>query len=88
MKFDEDSKKINKRVNDIKGKIKFMKNILDYSYPAFMIEKIKMRGKELQKNKSEEKLTPFEKQKNIIKKRNIPRTKYLQKYLKVFPINA
>ena len=88
LKFDEDSKKINKRVNDIKGKIKFMKNILDYSYPAFMIEKIKMRGKELQKNKSEEKLTPFEKQKNIIKKRNILRTKYLQKYLKVFPINA
>ena len=88
LKFDEDSKKINKRVNDIKSKIKFMKNILDYSYPTFMIKMIKMRGKELQKNKSEEKLTPFEEKINIIKKRNARRTKYLQKYLKIFPIIA
>jgi hypothetical protein len=86
LKFDEDSKKIKKRVNDIKDKIKFMKSIMDYSYPTFMITKIKAWGRQLQKNKTEEKLTPFEEQKNIIKNRNILRTKYLQKNLQVFPI--
>ena len=88
LKFDEDSEKIKKRVDDIKTKIKFMKSVMDYSYPTFIISKIKGRGKELQNNKSEEKLTPSEEQKNIIKNRNILRTKYLQKDLQVFPIIA
>ena len=86
LRFDEDSEKIKERVNVIKTKIKFMKNIMDYSYPSFMLTKIKIWGKELKKNKTEEKLTPFEEQKNIIKNRNILRTKYLQKNLKVFPV--
>jgi len=43
-------------------------------------------GKELQKNKTEEKLTPFEEQKNIIKNRNILRTNYFQKNMQVFPV--
>ena len=85
LRFDEDSEKIKERVNVIKTKIKFMKNIMDYSYPSFMLTKIKVWGKELQKNKTEEKLTPFEEQKNLIKNRNILRTNYLQKNLKVFP---
>ena len=88
LKYDEDSKKINKRVNDIKTKIKFMKSVMDYSYPTFMLTKIKIWGKELQKNKTEEKLTPFEEQKNKIKNRNILRNKYLQKCLQIFPIIA
>ena len=86
LRFDEDSEKIKERVNVIKTKIKFMKNIMDYSYPSFMLTKIKVWGKELQKNKTEEKLTPFEEQKNLIKNRNILRTNYLQKNLKVFPV--
>ena len=86
LKYDEDCKKIKKRVDDIKTKIKFMKSVMDYSYPTFMIKKIKVWGKELQKNKSEEKITPSEEQKNKIKNRNILRTKYLQQNLQVFPI--
>ena len=86
LRFDSDSEKIKERVNDIKTKIKFMKNIMDYSYPNFMLTKIKVWGKELQKNKTEEKLTPFEEQKNIIKNRNILRTNYFQKNFKVFPV--
>ena len=85
LRFDEDSEKIKERVNNIKTKIKFMKSIIDYSYPSFMLTKIKVWGKELQKNKTEEKLTPFEEQKNIIKNRNILRTNYFQKNMQVFP---
>ena len=86
LRFDDDSEKIKERVNDIKTKIKFMKNIMDYSYPSFMLTKIKAWGKELQKNKTEEKLTPFEEQKNMIKNRNTLRTNYFQTNLQVFPV--
>ena len=86
LRFEGDSERIKERVNDIKTKIKFMKSIMDYSYPNFMLTKLKVLGKELQKNKTEEKLSPFEEQKNIIKNRNILRTKYLQKNLQIFPI--
>ena len=86
LRFDEDSEKIKERVNNIKTKIKFMKSIMDYSYPSFLLSKIKVWGKELQKNKTEEKLTPFEEQTNIIKNRNILRTNYFQKNMQVFPV--
>jgi len=86
LRFDGDSERIKERVNAIKTKIKFMKNIMDYSYPNFMLTKVKVWGKELKKDKTEEKLTPFEEQKNIIKNRNTLRTNYLQKNLQVFPV--
>ena len=86
LRFDADSEKIKERVNNIKTKIKFMKSVMDYSYPSFLLTKIKKWGKELQKNKTEEKLTPFEEQKNKIKDRNILRTNYFQNNIKVFPV--
>ena len=39
---EQDSDKIKHRVNTIKTKIKFMKNVIDYSYPDFMLYKIKI----------------------------------------------
>jgi len=90
LKFEKDSEKIKDKVNDIKTKIKFMKNIMDFSYPGLMISKIKSWGKDFQNpnNKSNEKLTPFEEQKMQIKRKNILRTNYLKQNMYIFPIKV
>ena len=86
LKFGEDSEKVKEQVNDIKDKIKFMKNVMDYSYPGFMLTKIKQWEKHLASQKTDDIPTPYENQKNQIKRRNILRTNYLKQNLKIYPI--
>ena len=86
LKFGEDSEKIKERVEDIKTKIKFMKNIMDYSYPGFMLTKIKTWGKNFSSQKIDEKPTPVAQRKRQIKKREILRTNYLKQNLNIFPL--
>ena len=90
LKFDKDSEKIKDRVNDIKSKIKFMKSVLDFSYPGLMISKIKSWGKDFQNQNSRnnEKLTPFEEQKLQIKRKIILRNNYLKQNIHVLPIKV
>ena len=83
---EQDSDKIKHRVNTIKTKIKFMKNVIDYSYPDFMLYKIKIWKKNLEEIKGEEKLLPQEEQKNQIKNKNIEMTNYMKKNFKVYPL--
>lgn len=87
--LERDSDKIKGQVEDIKTKIKFMKNIMDYSYPSFMLTKLKSWEKNLGNNKKpkyDEKLTPFEEQKKLILKKNNIRSNYLKKNIDIFPI--
>ena len=86
LNIEEDSEKIKNQVNTIKTKIKFMKNIMDYSYPNFLLTKIKTWGKNLKSNNYDEKLTPIEEKNLLIKRRNNIRTKYLSEDLKVLPL--
>ena len=90
LKFDKDSEKIKDRVNEIKSKIKFMKSVMDFSYPGLMISKIKSWGKDFQNQNCQrkEKLTPFEEQKMQIRRKNILRTNYLKQNMQVFPIKV
>jgi len=83
---EQDSDKIKHRVNTIKTKIKFMKNVIDYSYPDFMLYKIKIWKKNLDEIKGGEKLLPQEEQKNQIKNKNIEITNYIKKNFKVYPL--
>ena len=84
--IEEESEKINNRLNNIKTKVKFMKNVIDYSYPSFLLAKVQIWKKNMAKIKGEEKLLPQEKQKNQIKNKNIIMTNYLKKNFKVYPI--
>ena len=86
--IEEESEKINNRLNNIKTKVKFMKNVIDYSYPSFLLAKVQIWKKNMAKTKGEEKLLPQEKQKNQIKNRNIIMTNYLKKNFKVYPIKV
>ena len=86
LKYEEDSEKIKGQVDEIKTKIKFMKNIMDYSYPGFMLTKIQTLGKKLSNKKNNVNLSPIEKQNFQIKKRNILRMNYLKQNFKVFPL--
>ena len=86
LKFEEDSEKIKGRVNDIKTKIKFMKNIMDYSYPSFMLTKIKTLAKNRFKQKLDSTTSPVNERKNQIKKRNIMRSNYLKQNFIIFPL--
>ena len=84
--IEEDSEKIKNKLNSVKTKIKFMKNIMDYSYPNLMINKVQTWGKSLQCHKYDDKLTPIEEKNLLIKKRNIIRTNYLNQNLKILPV--
>jgi hypothetical protein len=86
--IEEESEKINNCLNNIKTKVKFMKNVIDYSYPSFLLAKVQIWKKNMAKIKGEEKLLPQEKQKNQIKNRNIIMTNYLKKNFKVYPIKV
>ena len=86
LKFEEDSEKIKERVDDIKEKIKFMKNIMDYSYPSFMVTKIKSCGKNFPNQINDELQNPVEARKKQIIKRNNLRTIYLKQNLNIFPL--
>ena len=86
--IEEESEKINKRLDNIKTKVKFMKNVIDYSYPSVLLTKVQIWKKHLSQIKGEEKLLPQEKQKNQIKNRNIIMTNYLKKNFKVYPLKV
>ena len=89
MILERDSDKIKGQVEDIKTKIKFMKNIMDYSYPSLMLTKLKSWEKNVinyKKPKYDEKLTPFEEQKKLILKKNNIRSNYLKKNIDIIPI--
>ena len=86
--IEEESQKINERLNNIKTKVKFMKNVIDYSYPSFLLAKIQVWNKNLSEIKAEEKLLPLEQEKNKQKNKNIYMTNYLKKNFKVFPLKV
>ena len=86
--IEEESEKINNRLNNIKTKVKFMKNVIDYSYPSFLLAKVQIWKKNMAKIKGEEKLLPQEKQKNQIKNKNIIMTNYLKKNFKVYRLKV
>ena len=68
--IEKESEQIKERVDNIKTKVKFMKNVIDYSYPSFLLAKIQIWKKNLEKIKGGEKLLPQEEQKNEIKNKN------------------
>ena len=87
--IEEDSKKIKEQMNNIKTKVSFMKNVIDYSYPNFLLAKIKIWKKNLVQIKERERLLlPQEEQKNQIKNKNIFVTNYLKKNVKVYKIKV
>ena len=60
---------------------------MDYSYPSFMLTKIKTLGKQLYNNKKKNvNLSPLENLNSQIKKRNILRMNYLNQNIKIFPL--
>ena len=88
-KLEKDSEKIKAQVDDIKTKIKFMKNIMDYSYPSFMLTKIKTWEKKIaseNKSNKDEILTPIEEQKKLMKRKNIIRSNYLKQNVNISPL--
>ena len=85
-KLEEDSDKIKGQVDDIKTKITFMKNVMDYSYPDFMLTKIKVWGKNFINKQNDCQLTPVEEQIKLTNKRNLLRTKYLKQDLSILPL--
>ena len=86
--IEKESEQIKERVDNIKTKVKFMKNVIDYSYPSFLLAKIQIWKKNLEKIKGGEKLLPQEEQKNEIKNKNIKVTNYLKKNFKVYRLKV
>ena len=75
IKFNKRIKTIKDIVNQLKIKIKFMKNVSDFSFPGFLIEKVNI----FKKNNIKKQIfiPPTEKKLNLIKIKN----KSLEKYL-------
>ena len=78
------------KVDDIKTRIRFMKGIIDFSFPGFVLTKIKAIDKKLKKEnesryKSKDYRSPVEKRNIINIKRNRDRKSYLYE---CFNINA
>ena len=70
------------KVDDIKTRIRFMKGIIDFSFPVFVLTKIKAIDKKLKKEnesryKSKDYRSPVEKRNIINNKRNRDRNAYL-----------
>ena len=71
---------VKSKINEAKNKIQFMKGIVDYSYPSFVLKKIKFIEKKNSKNSSGifcSALTPVEKRNKERSIRNGLRQKYL-----------
>lgn len=76
------SEHINIKIDEIKKRIRFMKGIIDFSYPGFVLTKIKSIDKDLKrqneiKKKLYERYTPVEYRDLIKKIRNKERKNYL-----------
>ena len=73
------------KLDDAQNKIKFMKDIIDYSYPLFVLSKIKVKQKNLKEMKKQMNKRYFkfisekERRLNEIKINNANRTQYLLK---------
>ena len=78
------------KLDDAQNKIKFMKDIIDYSYPLFVLSKIKVKQKNLKEMKKQMNKRYFkyigekERRLNEIKIRNANRTQYLLKSFSIF----
>ena len=73
---------ITKKVDDLKTRIRFMKGIIDFSFPGFVLTKIKAIDKKLKKEnekryKSKDFSSPVEKRNLTQNKRNEERKAYL-----------
>ena len=88
MIIEEDFKKTKEKVNNIKTKVTFMKNVIDYSYPNFLLAKIKIWKRNLAEIKARERSLPQKEQKNQVKNKNIFMANYLKKNVKVYPLKS
>ena len=86
-KAGDDAEKIIQKVKVIKSKIKFMKCVMDYSYPDFILTKAKAMVKQLSnENVCKNKLTPLEIRNVEAKNKMYMRTNYLKQSLNVAPL--
>ena len=81
VKNKNNSEHINIKMNDIKNRIRFMKGVIDFTFPGFVLTKIKAIDKKLKKdnnirNKLNEYFSPVEIRNFNKDKRNIDRKKY------------
>lgn len=76
------------KLNEAKSRIQFMKGVMDYSYPGFVLSKIKIMQKNLKKQKKKAKyinyLNGMEKRKKENDERNEFRKEYLLKSITLF----
>lgn len=79
--IEEDSEKIKGQIDAIKTKVKFMKNVIDYSYPNFFLSKIQIFKQNLIERKKE-----VNEEQYLMKYKNNNITNYLKKHLKVYPL--
>ncbi|MCF0207540.1 MAG: hypothetical protein HUK15_08940 [Bacteroidales bacterium] len=83
----EDSEKIIKQVKDMKGKIHFMKCVMDYSLPSLILTKVRNIEKNLYFNNNVKyQLTPIETRKNEIRQLNDLRTSYFNNCINITPM--
>ena len=83
----DECEKIKKQVNDIKNKINFMKSIMDYSTPHFLLTKAKAIVKKVHREDTDEILsTPVEKREHEARKKNELRTNYFTSSMKIKPL--
>lgn len=80
----EDSEKINKKLNDIQTKVKFIKDIMDYSFPGFILTKVQTVEKNLWQKKNNSKFTlPVQNRENKNREKNRFRTHYLSESINI-----
>ena len=79
--IEEDSEKIKGQIDAIKAKVKFMKNVIDYSYPNFFLSKIQIYKQNLIERKKE-----VNEEQYLMKYKNNNITNYLKKNFKVYPL--
>ena len=86
-KAGDDSEKIIEQVKDIKNKIRFMKCVLDYSYPNFILTKAKAMVKQLSNNSlSNNMMTPIEHRNKEVRNKINMRTNYIKQSLNIVPL--
>ena len=82
-----DNEKIVEQVNDIKTKINFMKSILDYSTPHFLLTKAKAIVSQFHNDDTEDiTSTPVEKRIHEAREKNEIRRNYFTKSMNVMPL--
>ena len=74
------------KLNEAKSRIQFMKGVMDYSYPGFVLSKIKFIQKKLNEHKNKinyiDRIKGMEKRNKEKTERNEFRKEYLLKYRK------